>query len=227
MKKAISIVLALAMVFVMSLSVFAAEKPEDPDDVQGWIDYFTELFADEEAEVDPAEFLNDFMSMSQETRLAVLRALVEQTDDPELKDMLDRLEGIIGGSGDDEGDDDNGSFLPDFGGLELPEFNFDGIKDTLGTIFDTVFGALGGIVGMLFGGNSGEEDPTTPTEPDDDPWGDEGDGGLGDDGFGDGFDDFNGNSLGDTTVFSVAAIAAVAGVALVLTRKKSKEDDAE
>ena len=38
---------------------------------------------------------------------------------------------------------------------------------------------------------------------------------------------FNDNSLGDTSVIAVAAVAVVAGAALVLTRKKSKDEDAE
>lgn len=234
MKKAISIVLALAMVFVMSLSVFAAEKPTEPTDAEAWAAYYAELIANAE---DPtaavSEILNDVTSGAIDplTALSVIGTLAEQgiLENETVQEIIAAIQDIIGGNGDDEGNgDDNGSFLPDFGDLELPEFNFDGIKDTLGTIFDTVFGALGGIIDMIFGGKGDDNNPTNPGDNDNDgdPWGgDDGDNSFGDNGFGG--DDFNNNSLGDTTVFSVAAIAAVAGVALVLTRKKSKEDDAE
>lgn len=238
MKKAISVVLALAMVFVLSLSVFAAEKPTEPSDADAWTAYYSELIANAE---DPTAVISEILAdvtggaMDPVTALSVIAALVEQgiVENETVQSIIAAIQDLIGG-GEDEGDDGEGSgglgsLLPDFGNLQLPEFNFDGLFDTLGTIFDVVFGALGGIVGMLFGGSGGDDNPTTPD--DDDPWGDDG---FGDDDFGgsldgDGFGDdgFNDNSLGDTTVFAVAAVAAVAGVALVLTRKKSKDDDAE
>ena len=39
MKKTLAIVLALAMVLVMSVSVFAAEKPADATDTDAWTAY--------------------------------------------------------------------------------------------------------------------------------------------------------------------------------------------
>jgi hypothetical protein len=55
MKKTLAIVLALAMVLVMSVSVFAAEKPADATDTDAWTAYYTELLSAED--VDTAEFV--------------------------------------------------------------------------------------------------------------------------------------------------------------------------
>ena len=65
------------------------------------------------------------------------------------------------------------------------------------------------------GGDTNGGDSNTSGGDDEDLWGSEGD------------DPFNDNSLGDTSVIAVAAVAVVAGAALVLTRKKSKDEDAE
>lgn len=223
MKKAISVVLAMAMVFVLSLSVFAVDKPTDPTDAEAWTAYYTELITNA---ADPStaitEILNDVTAgaVDPATALSVIGALVEQevVSNETVQSIIESIQGIIGGG--EGGEGETGGFLPDFGGLELPDIS--DIGGSLGSIFDTVFGALGGIFDSIFGG--GDENPTeTPTDPEDgDLWSDDG---SDEDGFGD--LDFNDNSLGDTTVFSVIAVAAVAGVALVLTRKKSKDDDAE
>ena len=245
MKKAISIVLALAMVFVMSLSVFAMDRPTDSTDAEAWTEYYTWVIENSE---DPTqivtEILNDISegALDPMTALSIIGTLAEQglVENETVQEIITGIQDFLaglGGEGDEGNGDDIGSLLPDFGDLELPEFDFSGISDSFSTIFDTVFGALGGIIDMIFGGGGNGDTPTTPGDDGDDGnlWGDDGDGGFGDFGSGDNSglgdfgasNDFNNNSLGDTTVFAVAAVAAVAGVALVLTRKKSKEDDAE
>lgn len=82
---------------------------------------------------------------------------------------------------------------------------------------DPIFGALKDFFDTIFGGGSGDGGNTQ--NPSDDPLGDGDDFGDLTPGSGDD-DDMNGNSNGDTAVFSIASVAAVAGAALVITKKR-------
>lgn len=102
---------------------------------------------------------------------------------------------------------------------QLPEEDESEGDSGIGGFLDTILGILGSIGDMLFGGGSddpGTTDPSTPSD-DEDLWGDDGD---------DMWDDDSSSTIpdtGDTTVFAVAAVALVAGAALVMTRKKSED----
>lgn len=91
-------------------------------------------------------------------------------------------------------------FFPDF---TLDDFTdmFGGMGESLNKIISAVSGLLGGIFG---GGN--DDTPTTTTKPS-----------TADN------DDFSNTKTGDVAVYAVASVALVAGLALVLTKKK-KED---
>ena len=252
MKKTISVVLALAMVLIMSLSALAYDgistaKPTDPNDYNGWVAYYSELLThvDEDKngvenaikeDIDAGAISSDiFENVITDAKLnaqysvsdrTALNSVVENT-------ISYNANGGSGGSG--------GSLLPDISlpDISLPDISLPDVSlpsefpsdITLpsvggedsgnGSFLDTILGALGGIVdGIMGGGDStgganGGDDSNTSGGDDEDLWGSEGD------------DPFNDNSLGDTSVIAVAAVAVVAGAALVLTRKKSKDEDAE
>lgn len=228
MKKTLSIVLALAMVFVMGFSVFAEGedlapvKPTDPAELGV---YYAELLNAEDSDpVAVAQMILDDLIIAEgdegvytvEDLPTVLAAFAENSTDVEklaaaaeqieagLADMgivlpeMPELPELPGGEGDGEG----GELVPD----EEP---------TDGTGFlNTILGILGSIGDMIFG--SGDDEPTGGNDDDDEPWGPEG-------GNTDPDDENLAPNTGDTTVISVAAVALVAGAALVLTRKKSKD----
>ena len=228
MKKTLSIVLALAMVFVMSFAVFAegeeVVKPTDPAELGV---YYAELLNAEDS--DPAavaQMILDDLIIAEgdegvytvEDLPVVLAAFAENSTDVEklaaaaaqieagLADMgivlpeMPELPELPGGEGDGEG----GELVPD----EEP-------TDDTGFL-NTILGILGSIGDMIFGGGS--------DTPSDTPSGDNGDNAWGDgDADADGDDDDLVSDTGDTTVISVAAVALVAGAALVLTRKKSED----
>lgn len=258
MKKTVSVVLALAVILMMSLSAFAYDgistaKPTDPNDYSGWVAYYSELLThvDEDKngvenaikeDIDAGAISSDiFENVITDAKLnaqysvsdrTALNSVVENT-------ISYNANGGSGGSG--------GSLLPDLSlpDISLPdvslpdvslpdvsipsEFPSDitlpsvgGDDSGNGSFLDTILGALGGIVDGIFGGGdstggdtNGGDDSNTSGGDDEDLWGSEGD------------DPFNDNSLGDTSVIAVAAVAVVAGAALVLTRKKSKDEDAE
>lgn len=77
----------------------------------------------------------------------------------------------------------------------------DGVNDFFGNIFNTISGLLGG----LFGG--GDSDTSTTTKTTTNASGD---------------DTFSNTQTGDFALFSVAGVALVAGLALVVTKKKEK-----
>lgn len=252
MKKTISVVLALAMVLIMSLSALAYDgistaKPTDPNDYNGWVAYYSELLThvDEDKngvenaikeDIDAGAISSDiFENVITDAKLnaqysvsdrTALNSVVENT-------ISYNANGGSGGSG--------GSLLPDISlpDISLPDISLPDVSIpsefpsdiTLpsvggedsgnGSFLDTILGALGGIVdgimggGDSTGGDTNGGDSNTSGGDDEDLWGGEGD------------DPFNDNSLGDTSVIAVAAVAVVAGAALVLTRKKSKDEDAE
>lgn len=228
MKKTLSIVLALAMVFVMGFSAFAEGedlapvKPTDPAELGV---YYAELLNAEDS--DPAAVaqmvLDDLIIAEGDEGIytvedlpVVLAAFAENSTDMEkLAAAAEQIEagltsmGIVLPEIDDvlpppSGEDEESTLPED----EEP-------TDDTGFL-NTILGILGSIGDMIFGG--GDDTPT------DDPAGDNGD-----DTWGDGDADTNGDDddlvsdTGDTTVISVAAVALVAGAALVLTRKKSED----
>lgn len=257
MKKTISVVLALAMVLIMSLSALAYDgistaKPTDPNDSSGWVAYYSELLTHVDEDKNGVEnaIKEDIDAGAISSEIfenvitdAKLNAQYSVSDRTALNSVVENTisynaNGGSGGSG--------GSLLPDISlpdvslpdvslpDVSLPdvsipsEFPSDitlpsvgGEDSGNGSFLDTILGALGGIVdGIMGGGDStgganGGDDSNTSGGDDEDLWGSEGD------------DPFNDNSLGDTSVIAVAAVAVVAGAALVLTRKKSKDEDAE
>ena len=116
MKKTISVVLALAMILMMSLSAFAysfvvdTPKPEDPEDVEGWTAYYTEITTkiaaindenqrgDQESEF-RGELMNDVMSgaMSISTATQVLQAISGSAgEDSPIAGIIEQIQGVIG-----------------------------------------------------------------------------------------------------------------------------------
>ena len=227
MKKTLSIVLALAMVFVMGFSAFAegedlTVKPTDPAELGV---YYAELLNAEDS--DPAAVaqmvLDDLIIAEGDEGIytvedlpVVLEAFVENSNDADK--LLAAVEQITAGL------ESMGIVLPEIDDV-LPPPSGEDEESTLPEdeeptddtgFLNTILGILGSIGDMIFGG--GDDTPT------DDPAGDNGD-----DTWGDGDADTNGDDddlvsdTGDTTVISVAAVALVAGAALVLTRKKSED----
>lgn len=229
MKKTISIVVALAMVFVMSFSAFATGeesttvKPTDPAELGV---YYAELLNAEGS--DPAavaaEMLDDLIVTEGDEGLytvedlpVVLAAFEENSTDAaklaaavaQIATGLESLGVIIPGESTTEEDTSEDESLED-------DTTGDG-GDT--DFLNTILGILGSIGDMIFG--SGDDSGSGSGSGDgsgDDAWGDDSSAGGSDS------DDLVADT-GDTTVLSVAAVALVAGAALVLTRKKS--DDAE
>lgn len=224
MKKTLSIVLALAMVFVMSFAVFAEGeeviKPTDPAELGV---YYAELLNAEDS--DPAavaQMILDDLIITEgdegvytvEDLPVVLAAFAENSTDVEkLAAAAAQIEAGLA---------DMGIVLPEFDDV-LPPPSGEDEESTLPEdeeptddtgFLNTILGILGSIGDMIFGGGS--------DNPSDTPSGDNGD-----NAWGDGDADADGDDLvsdtGDTTVISVAAVALVAGAALVLTRKKSED----
>ncbi len=199
MKKTLAVVLALAMVLVMSVSVFAAEKPADAADTAAWTAYYTELLAD--AASDPidlaAEIVADVKNgvVDQTVALNALEAaslaVGSEMASSTFKAVLDFM-GIT-----------DAPSLPEF----LPEDEVSAFESTLSSIFDSIFGLIGDLVATLFGDSTADycfKTTTTTTEApteivEDVP------------------------PLGDNSLIAVGAVALVAGAALVLTRKKDAE----
>lgn len=237
MKKTISVVLALAMVFVMSLSAFAYSFDDElrddieiqgPDDVDGWTEYCMDvighLATSEDKEADQKEFVQIIVmsiqagDMSPATAAKVIGTIaMSSVEGVDIQGLIQQIRDAIGELPSIEIPSELPSEFPS--DITLPSNGGEGNGN--GSFLDTILGALGGIIDGIFGGGD-NEDPTTPSGDntsggdDSDLWGD-----------GDGDDAFNDNSLGDTSVIAVAAVAVVAGAALVLTRKKSKDEDAE
>ena len=218
MKKTISVIVALVMMFVMCLPAFAegeeVVKPTDPAELGV---YYAELLNAEDS--DPAAvaqmILDDLIIAEGDEGVytvadlpTVLAAFAENsTDVDKLAAAAEQIElGLV----------DMGVVLPDLGGSgeneELPE---DEQPSDSTDFLNTILGILGSIGDMIFG--SGDSGSTGDEGTTDDTWGDS------DDTTGDSADDELVSDTGDTTVVSVAAVALVAGAALVLTRKKSED----
>lgn len=226
MKKTLSIVLALAMVFVMSFAVFAEGeeviKPTDPAELGV---YYAELLNAEDS--DPAavaQMILDDMIIAEgdegvytvEDLPVVLAAFAENAEDVEkLAAAAAQIEAGLA---------DMGIILPEFDDV-LPPPSGEDEESTLPEdeeptddtgFLNTILGILGSIGDMIFGGGSDTPSDTPSGDNGDDAWGDG-------DADADGDDDDLVSDTGDTTVISVAAVALVAGAALVLTRKKSED----
>lgn len=228
MKKTLSIVLALAMVFVMSFAVFAegeeVVKPTDPAELGV---YYAELLNAEDS--DPAavaQMILDDLIVGEgdegvytvEDLPVVLAAFAENSTDVEkLAAAAAQIEAGLA---------DMGIVLPEFDDV-LPPPSGEDEESTLPEdeeptddtgFLNAILGILGSIGDNIFGRDDG-----------DDTTGDGEGSGDGDDAWGDGDADADGDDddlvsdTGDTTVISVAAVALVAGAALVLTRKKSED----
>lgn len=226
MKKTLSIVLALAMVFVMSFAVFAEGeeviKPTDPAELGV---YYAELLNAEDS--DPAavaQMILDDLIIAEgdegvytvEDLPVVLAAFAENSTDVEkLAAAAAQIEAGLA---------DMGIVLPEFDDV-LPPPSGEDEESTLPEdeeptddtgFLNTILGILGSIGDMIFGGGSDTPSDTPSGDNGDDAWGDG-------DADADGDDDDLVSDTGDTTVISVAAVALVAGAALVLTRKKSED----
>lgn len=194
-------------------------KPEATD-VEGWTEYYTALLG--KATTDPAAMaevvsaiadtvvtgdvdMDTFKTAFGEATKIVSGDLVNQVvwGVEKLLSMdlnSDRYIGEPDGSLDEDGKLPED---PNDGGL-LGGFDISGL-------LNTVLGFLNEIGKLIFGDPGDTPTPEDPT----DPWGDPDPNEPGS----------NIPDTGDTTVFAVAAVALVAGAALVMTRKKN--DDAE
>lgn len=269
MKKTISIVVALVMVLVMSVSSFALMEPipaptDAPSDTARWADYYGSVLRQawipdgtsyneviqyvclnyQRNEIDRSIF-QDALDQGYNKALAFesddrdvyitdayneINVIVGVMNGGELPEGVTLPEGItMPGEGGGEGGGFPDFTFPSFPDFTLPDVtlpdvtlpsdfdpsftipDFGGSGE--GSFLDTILGALGGLGDILFGGGDDTDDPTTPDD-DDDLWGDDA-------------EDPEIPDMGDTSVVAVGAVAAVAVAALVLTRKKSKDDDAE
>ena len=145
--------------------------------------------------------MND-SSLSATEKITKMYDLIKDLPAEEVQKILDTAKdkGII--------DEETYNKLSDLfngnGKVEIPEISGDGIKD----LVSKVLGKLG-----IGGGNGGNDDNSN------------GGSGSGSSGSGSNKTDFEGGNAktGDYTIASVAGIAAIAGVALVLTKKKNDD----
>ena len=162
----------------------------------------------EAAEEDKTQAILDQMkaimndsSLSATEKITKMYELIKDLPAEEVQKILDAAKdkGII--------DEETYNKLSDLfngnGKVEIPEISGDGIKD----LVSKVLGKLG-----IGGGNGGNGD-------------DNSNGGSGSSGSGSNKTDFEGGNAktGDYTIASVAGIAAIAGAALVLTKKKNDD----
>ena len=163
----------------------------------------------ESAEEDKAQAILDQMkaimndsSLSATEKITKMYELIKDLPAEEVQKILDTAKdkGII--------DEETYNKLSDLfngnGKVEIPEISGDGIKD----LVSKVLGKLG-----IGGGNGGNDDNSN------------GGSGSGSSGSGSNKTDFEGGNAktGDYTIASVAGIAAIAGAALVLTKKKNDD----
>lgn len=145
MKKTLAVVLALAMVLVMSISVFAAEKPADAADTAAWTAYYTEIFADVDA--DPIDLAATIVAdvrngaVEQEVAVVALEAAVVAVGSERAAATFKAVKDFLGIS--------DAPVLPDI----LPEDEEVGCLAGFDGIIDSIFNAIGDFVGSLFAGN--------------------------------------------------------------------------
>lgn len=223
MKKTISLIVALVMVFTMCMPAFAIEKPTGtPADATELGAYYAEKLNAEDADISAiaAEIVADFQSgvITTDTALGVFAEIVKGADSAEKAEAL--LETVVAAL------EDLGITIPDVSipDVSIPDVSIpdisdptlpdDDIGDNSGSDFlDTVLGILGTIGDMIFG----------PSDDDDDNNNDD-DNTFNDNNTNTSDSDDLVSDTGDTTAVSVAAVALAAGAALVLTRKKSDEE---
>lgn len=210
MKKIISIVTVIALVLSMSVMAFAAEKPTGDDmTAEALGSYYAALINEGTPASDVvSEIVADYQNgdITTDSIATVFTTMISEVDDAQAAmTVIQEVTRILG---------DLGITVPE---VTLPEGDT-GDNSGNSSFLDTILGVLGGIGDIIFGGGSsgGGDDGETPSVGGDDDMGDL---------WGDGDDAFNDGSLGDMSVVAVAAVAVVAGAALVLTRKKN--DDAE
>ncbi len=159
MKKTLAVVLALAMVLVMSISVFAAEKPADAADTAAWTAYYTEVLADVDA--DPIDLAATLVAdvrngeVEQDVAIAALEAAAIAVGSERATATIKAVKDFLGVS--------DAPVLPDI----LPEDEEVGCLAGFDSILDSIFNAIGDFVGMLFGGNESSDycfKTTTTTE---------------------------------------------------------------
>ena len=150
MKKTLAVVLALAMVLVMSVSVFAAEKPADAADTAAWTAYYTELLTDSEA--DPIDVAAGILAdvrngaVEQEVALEALEAAAIAVGSEAATATVNAVKDFLGIS--------DAPVLPDV----LPEDDaYTGCLASLDSILDSIFNVIGDLAGMLFGGSESSD----------------------------------------------------------------------
>lgn len=155
-----------------------------------------------QAILDQMKAIMDDSSLSATEKITKMYELIKDLPAEEVQKILDaaKEKGII--------DEETYNKLSDLfngnGKVEIPEISGDGIKD----LISKVLGKLG-----IGGGNGGNDDNSN------------GGSGSGSSGSGSNKTDFEGGNAktGDYTIASVAGIAAIAGAALVLTKKKNDD----
>lgn len=205
-------------------------KPADPTDVEAWTTYYTILLGEAatnptavitvvpeiagnvtNGEIDMDTFASAFPEAAKAVGGDVVNQIVWGVEELLSTDL--NSDGYVGKP---TGDLEDGQ-LPEDDTDSEGGMNIGDILSGAGDFLNTILGVIGDLIGGLLGGGSGDE-PTTDPSDDENLWGDDEDL-WGDDG---------GSTIpdtGDTTVFAVAAVALVAGAALVMTRKK--DEDAE
>ncbi len=196
--------------------------PVSPTDVEAWTAYYTELFsAVTENPLAVATVVSTVAgnitsgTIDMDTLASVLPAVAENVGGEVVNQIIWGVETLI------SMDINSDGYVGKPDGTELPPAGDEGDTDSSGggltDILNTILGVIGGLIDSIFGGDSGDDTPSTPDDSDDDDlWGDEGDDLWGDDSSAI-------PDTGDTTVFAVAAVALVAGAALVMTRKKNED----
>ncbi len=198
-----------------------AGVPVSPTDVEAWTAYYTELFSTvTENPLAVATVVStvagDITSgaIDMDTLASVLPAVAENVGGEVVNQIIWGVESLI------SMDINSDGYVGKPDGTQLPPAGDEGEGDEgnagsgLTDILNTILGVIGGLLDSIINPDKGDT-PTTPTEPDDDNlWGD-------DDAWGD--DSSTIPDTGDTTVFAVAAVALVAGAALVMTRKKNED----
>lgn len=229
MKKTISIIVALAMVFVMSFSVFAetesttevpeestsvvaTEKPTDPAELGK---YYAEKFNEEGATVEFATEVAEDIATGYVTDIAAtLTAFMENVDDQQaaynflktvelaIKNTIDPdFELPVAPPGEEVPSEDPSEEPSEEDTLPEEEPSEDAGEDAGSGFLNTILGILGTIGDLIFGGGSDTPDVPGDDGTTDDPFG-------GDDQWGDnGDDEISGGESGEAGTSADAELA--------------------